>query len=242
MRAPGGADIGHRVGDPQRHAAEVGLDPPAQQQLLAEQRRLHHLALGPQHAVVAVPCGAVACQPGGQAGVPAVQPVGLSDPVRVVEHGRVVGAAEQRVVQAAGGHQAAGEPAEPADPVWLVVPGPGHPDRRGPGQRLPAQPRAADVEPPVDQDLELETSSRPAAQHAHPAFGAVAALDQPDPGHLLAAGRPGPGAPPWSTAVPTGSPQGGLLSPSTHVQSIRSAAAHLLVSAVSVRRTGEIKA
>ena len=172
---------------------------------------LQDLALGPQHAVVAVPGRAVAGQPGRQPGVAAVQPVRLGGPVRVVEHARVVGPAEQRMVQAAGRHQAAGKPAEPAEPGQLAVPGPDQADRRQPGQRLAVDPGAADVKAPVDQDLELETSTRPAAQHPYAAFGAIPALDQPHPGHLLQPAHPGeqflPGPPP----PPEGHHRQGLL-------------------------------
>jgi hypothetical protein len=58
-------------------------------------------------------------------------------------------------------------------------------------QRPAAEPGRADVEAPVDQDLELETGPGGALQQAHSAFGAVAALDQPDARHLLQPADPG---------------------------------------------------
>jgi hypothetical protein len=85
-----------------------------------------------------------------------MQPVVLGGAVRVVEHGRVVGAAEQSVIQPAGGHQPTREAAEPADPSLLVQPRPDQPDRGPPGQRLAAQPGLADVEAAVHQHLEAE--------------------------------------------------------------------------------------
>src|SRR5215472_13963084 len=75
-----------------------------------------------------------------------------------------------------------------------------------------------------------------AAQHPHAPLGAVAALDQPDPGDLLEPADPGeqflPGPPP--------SPED-RHEPASSRQSIRSVPAHPLVLAVSIRRAGDIK-
>ena len=200
--ARGRADVGDRVRDPQARAAEVRLDPAAQQQLLAEDRGLENLGLRPEHALVAGPRGAVSGQPGRQPGITAVQAVGLGPAVRVVEDRRVVGAAELHRVQPAGGHQPAGEAAEPADPGGLVVPGAGQAHRRPPGERPAAEPRPADVEAPVDQHLEVEAGPGAEAQQPDPALSAVRGLHQLDAGELLEPAdprqqlAPGPLAPP----------------------------------------------
>ena len=185
MRARGRAGIGDRVADPHRAAAQVCLDQPGQHQLLAEHRHLADLGLRPQHALVALPPRAVSGQPGGQARVAAVQPVGLRLAVREVEHGRVVGAAQLHLVKSAGGDQAAGEGAEPADPGWLVIPRADQADRRPPGERPAAEPGPADVKAAVDEHLEVEAGSGSEPQQPDAALGAVLGLRQLDPGNLL---------------------------------------------------------
>ena len=59
---------------------------------------------------------------------PAFKKDGTVTAGNALEHGGVVGAAEQRVVQAAGRDQAAGKPAEPADALGLAVPRPDQAD------------------------------------------------------------------------------------------------------------------
>ena len=159
----------------------------SQGELLAEDGGLDDFALGPQHTLVPLPGRAVAGQPRGQAGVASVQSIRLGLSMRVVEHSRVVGAAQQGVVQPAGRYQPAGKASEPSDPGGLVQPRTDQPDWRPPCQRLAAKPGTADVEPAVDQDVESETRSNSEAQEPDPAFGTVTRLHQLDSGHLVEA-------------------------------------------------------
>ena len=94
----------------QARLADPGLDPPPQHQMLAEDRRLQRLALGPENALVALPALAVADQPRRPVREAAVERelLGLLRRV-VVLGGRVLGH-EQRVVDPARGE-------EPAAPV-----------------------------------------------------------------------------------------------------------------------------
>ena len=99
----------------------------------------------------------------------------------------------------------------------------------------PLEPRAADVEAAVDEDLELEARAGGAAQQAHTSFGPVTALGQPDPGHLLQAPHageqlvPAPLPPPQGHHQPASSDR--CATPaigSAPRESIRSSHAHLL--------------
>ena len=78
------ARVADPVGEPDLGAAQVGLDPPVQHQVLREDRRLVDLALRPENAAAGVPPLAVAGEPGGDVGHPAVQPVPDILPGRVV--------------------------------------------------------------------------------------------------------------------------------------------------------------
>src|SRR5205807_656398 len=72
------------VADREARLADPRLDPPPQHELLAEDGRLAHLALRPQHALVAVPALAVAGEPRGAARDAPVEPVRLGRPGGIV--------------------------------------------------------------------------------------------------------------------------------------------------------------
>ena len=196
------ADVGHPVDDAQRCAAQVRLDAPAQFELLAEDGDLAHLALGPEHALVAHPLGAVADQAGRDRGVPPVQPVLLGAVVRVVEVAGVIGAAEQGVVEPAGRDQSAGPAAEPLDAARVDERGRLQPHRRPPRERCAAEGRPTDIEPAIDQHLELQSAARREPQQPDSPGRTVRRLDEFDSRDLLEAAdpreqfRPAPGATP----------------------------------------------
>jgi hypothetical protein len=97
---PGVLDL---VAERKTGLADPRLDATAEHELLAEDRRLEHLALRPQHALVAIPPFAIPGQPGRQATDAAVQAVpDRRADVRLVEVLRRVLVRDQGVVQPAG--------------------------------------------------------------------------------------------------------------------------------------------
>src|SRR5919106_533311 len=73
VRGAVGAHVLDLVVDCEPRLADARLDAPAEEQLLAEDRRLQHLALGPEQALVPFPALAVAGQSGRAVRDPAVQ-------------------------------------------------------------------------------------------------------------------------------------------------------------------------
>ena len=142
-------DLETRLADPR-------LDPAAQHELLSEQGCLEHLALREEHALVALPALAVGDETGGAIRDAAVEAEHLRQLRRVVVLlGRVL-RHEQRVLEPAGRQQPAAEVAEEAEALGLVEPGTGEADGGLPAERAPRVLAAADVESPVDDDVELE--------------------------------------------------------------------------------------
>ncbi len=191
MAGPVVADILDLVVDREPALADARLDPPAQDQVLAEDRRLEDLALGPQDAVVALPTLAVADQAGRQAADPAVEGerLGLAQ-VGLVEVGGAVLAAQQRVVQAAGHDHPATPRPEPAQRIVLVVPRPDRARVGDPGHRPAGHLAAADVERPVDDDVEAEPATGPELEQADSPAGPVPEGRQADAGDLVQAADP----------------------------------------------------
>ncbi len=184
MRRPVPADVLDLVGDGQARLADARLDPPAQDEVLAEDRCLQRLAFRPEHALVALPVLAVTRQPGGAVGEAPVERelLGLLRRV-VILGGRVLGH-EQRVVDPAGGEKAAAPVAHEAETLPLVEPGAGEADAGVPRQRTAGEFTATDVEGAVDEDVEGEAGARPELEHAHAALGPVSELGQPNAGDL----------------------------------------------------------
>src|SRR5262249_27226665 len=144
------ADVDDLVVNDQARLADARLDRPLQQQLLAEDARLQHLALGEEDAVVRVPALAVADETRGTARDAPVQAVALRRFRRVVVLlGRVLGR-EERVVEAARRQEPAAERAQPAEPFRLGEPRAGEAGGRLPGERSPRMLAAPDVESAVD--------------------------------------------------------------------------------------------
>ena len=168
-----------------RSSPTLRLDAAAQNEVLAEDRRLRDLAFRPEGAFVAVPAGAVAGEGRRQVRDAAVQSEALGLLGRVVVvRGGVLGH-EERVLHAAGGQQPAAEAAQPAQVFRLVVPGSDEPGRALPAEGAPVVLAATDVHGAVDQDVEAEPGAGAELQHAHAPLHAVAALDQAHPGDLL---------------------------------------------------------
>jgi hypothetical protein len=191
VRAARVPDVLDLIGDREPNLADSRLDAPAQHEALAEHRGLQHLALGPQHALIACPALAVPEQSRRQPAGPPVQPVGDAlQHVRLIEMGRRVPAGYQRVVQAAGHHHPAAPGAEPAPLVWLVVPGRDHARGRLPAQRQPGELASADIETAVDQHVEREAAAGTELKDAHAAAEAIAEGHQPDSRGLLQPANP----------------------------------------------------
>ena len=138
------AVIDHAVLEQDLVAADLGLDPPDQVQVLAEHRRLLDDALAPERALVAVPDLAVAGEPRRDGRDPAVDRAVDRLAVDVVVVGRVLAVHEQDVVEAAGDDQA-GERAQPGQPTLalvLVQPGMAEASRRVPADGSPRDTRS----------------------------------------------------------------------------------------------------
>ena len=153
---------------------------PPQQQLLAEDGGLQHLALGVEDALVAVPPLSVAGQARRAVRDPPVQAERLRRLRRVVVLlGRVLGH-EQRVVETAGRQEAAAEVAEEAQALRLVEPRSGEAGRRQPRERPSRRARTGRCRSPVDDDVELEARAGSELEQADSALGPVAERDQPN--------------------------------------------------------------
>ena len=101
--------------------ADPRFDPAVKMQVLAEHRGLDHLSLGPQHALVALPAGPIAGEPGrGERGA-AVKGLVHRIAGRVaVSLGRQA-LHEERVVEPAGVHEAGEGSQEAETPLTLRV-------------------------------------------------------------------------------------------------------------------------
>ncbi len=99
------ADVLDHVGDSQPRLAETCLDRAPEQQLLAEDAAWQRLALGPEHALVAVPALAVAGQARGRFETRGRGAEALGLLRRIVVLLRGVFGHEQRVVDAARGEE-----------------------------------------------------------------------------------------------------------------------------------------
>ena len=145
------AVVAHPVADPQRATPQIGLQPAAQHQVLAERHRLAHLPLDDQGGAVEIQAG----QPCLSGRDPPVQRVVAPRAARrPVEVGRVRRGVY--VIEPAGGQQPTGEGAQGAEAVGLDerrVPDPG---RREPPHRDAAHARPGDVQRPVDQDVDVD--------------------------------------------------------------------------------------
>ena len=98
--------VGDRVGESNGVAAEIGLDSAAKSQVLAEDRRLAHLAFGPQRAGVwRAPLFSITEQSRRDVGDPAMEsiPDRLAKWIAVLR--RVDLGSEQSVVKAGCDHQ-----------------------------------------------------------------------------------------------------------------------------------------
>src|SRR5262249_7379440 len=186
VRRLGVTDVLDLVADGEAAFADLGLDPPAQDELLAEHSRLADLTLGPQHTLVAVPALAVASQARRQAPDPAVQAVpDRRADVRLAEVLGGVLARSKRVIQAARGGHGAAPGSEPAPSLWLVIPGPTDPGVGLPVQRHPAELTSADVETAVHDDVEREARTGAELEQPDASLLAVAKGDEPHPGDLV---------------------------------------------------------
>src|SRR3954454_2765627 len=154
--------------------------------MLAEDRRLEYLPLGPQDAFVAVPPLAVADEARGQTADPPVEPERLlRADVWLMEVLGGVLARPQRVVQPAGHDHAPAPGAEPAPRVVLIEPRRDRARIGDPGKRGPAKLAASDIEGPVDHDIEGEARAGPELQQPDAATEAVAQRDESDAGDLV---------------------------------------------------------
>jgi len=135
--------------------ADPGFDPPPELHGLAEHGRLANDAFRPQHALVALPPLAITGQAGGHEPEPAMEPLPLGWLDELVEVGRVVQPAEERVVESAGDEHAAAPAAEPAHAHRLHVPGTHHTGRREPCKRAAVELAPPHVHRAVDQHVEL---------------------------------------------------------------------------------------
>ena len=123
----------------------------------------------------------------GNRGEPAVQAVGHGLLRRIVVVRRVVLAAEEGVVEAAGDEQPVERP-QPRQPVLgirFVQTGMTEPVAAAPAERHAAAARRAEVERPVDEHLDLEARGVAEDERPHALFAAVAEHD------LLHAGEGG---------------------------------------------------
>src|SRR5262249_50774409 len=116
------ADVLHHVLNLQTRLAEPGLHSPAQQKMLAENRGLQDLALGPQDTLVPIPSFAVPDQAGRPVAHPAVLAVDLFSFERVVEVGGAVLGRTKGVVETAGGQQSTAERAQESQSVRFEIP------------------------------------------------------------------------------------------------------------------------
>ena len=179
------ADVLDRVVDTHARLADTSLDPPAQQELLAEHGGLEHLALRPQHALLAVPALAVAGQARRAVRHAPVQAEALGLLRReVVLRGRVLGH-EERVVDPAGRQEPAAPGAEEAEALRLTEPRPREADARAPGKRATAVLAAPEIEGAVDEHVESEAGAGAELEHAHAPLGTVPERDEADARDLV---------------------------------------------------------
>jgi hypothetical protein len=191
VRRAGVTGVLHLVMQSEGRAADRRLDPPPQGDVLAEHRRLLHHAFGPKDAFVTVPPLAVtgeACREGPD---PTHHPVRLGRlEMRLVELLRGVLAADQRVIQARGRHEPAGEASEPAHAFGLGEPGTDEARRRDPGERHAPNLAATDIEGPIDDDVEHESRPGPELEESDTALDPVAGGHQAHAGDLLESADP----------------------------------------------------
>jgi hypothetical protein len=139
--------VGHHVADEQAGFAEAGPDTPGEGQVLAKDHRLAHAAAHPHLVFVATP-GAVSPHAFRRQMVQAaVQPQRLA----LVHAGRA-GAGE-----AAAGHQAAVEGAQPAQPFAFVIGGMRRAGRGLPGEGGAVELGGADIHAAIQQHLQAES-------------------------------------------------------------------------------------
>jgi hypothetical protein len=171
-----------RVADGHGGAAGLGLDAAGEDQELAEHGRLPDLALGPQHAALALPARPVAQEPRRRVGDAAVQAVTDFGAVGVGVVARVLLDRAHDVVEAAGAHQPreGAQPAQASLSVVLVQPGAPKPRGRAPAERDAVEFQCAHVHRPVDHQLEGEPAAGAEPQNPDAALRAVAMLEQLD--------------------------------------------------------------
>lgn len=193
------ARVAHPVDQADLRTPEVGLDAAGEPQVLAEDGRLAHLALGPQHAAaVRLPPLAVPGQPGREVGDPAVQGVHGRAPRRVAVLRGVHLAAEERVVETRGEQQPreAAHHGQAVVVAVLVQSGVAEARRRAPAEATALELGPAQVHGPVHQHVEREPAAGTELQCADAAFGAVVQDDGPDPARRAQIARvPGEGLP-----------------------------------------------
>ena len=180
------ADVLDDVVDGEPALADPRLDAATERQVLAEDRRLKHLALGPQDAVVPIPSLAIPGEPSGQPADPSMEPERLrrADVWLVIVLGRVL-ARPEGVVETAGHDHAAAPCPEPAPRVVLVEPRADRARVGDPRQRRPAHLATSHVERAIDDDVEGEAGAGAELEEADAATGTVAQRHEPDAGDLI---------------------------------------------------------
>ncbi|CAM5232075.1 hypothetical protein STENM36S_07494 [Streptomyces tendae] len=199
------AGVAHPVGQADLAAAEIRLDAAGEPQVLAEDRGLAHLALGPEHAAaVVLPPLAVPGEPGRDVGDPPVQRVHGRAPRWITVLRGVHLGAEERVVQARGEQQPREAAHHGQAVVVAVLVQSRMPEAR---RRAPAEAPALELGPaqvhrPVHEHVEGESGAGPELQRADAAFGAVVQDDGPHPARRAQVARvPGQGLPVVGTSV-----------------------------------------